>query len=91
MDEDKTLTPPAYGSGSSNNYSGGAYGGCSGVYQLGNYSNTSNMAIKPQQTKNREEVLNTLVSNSCVPDQVKKCSELISADKKKGIKTKSED
>ena len=73
--------------------SGGAYGGCSGVYQLGNYSNTSNtnMAIKKQQTKNREEVLNTLVSNSCTPDQVKKCSELISTDKKKEIKTKSED
>ena len=73
--------------------SGGAYGGCSGVYQLGNYSNTSNtnMVIKKQQTKNREEVLNTLVSNSYTPDQVKKCSELISADKKKEIKTKSED
>ena len=70
--------------------SGGAYGGCSGVYQLGNYSNTPNMVIKKQQTKNREDVLNTLISNSYTPDQVKKCSELISADKKKEIKTKSE-
>ena len=81
MAEVKTLT------------SGGAYDGCSGVYQLGNYSNTynTNMAIKKQQTKNREDVLNTLISNSYTPDQVKKCSELISADKKKEIKTKSED
>ena len=91
----------AYGYGSSNNYSGGsnnyseritggAYGGCGGVQQLGNYSNTSDMDIKPQQTQNREEVLNTLVNNSYTPEQVKKCSELISADKKKEIKTKSE-
>ena len=79
-----------YGSGGSNNYSGGAYSGCNGVYKLGNYSNTSDMVITPQQTQNREEVLNTLVSNSYTPDQVKKCSELITADKKKGIKTKSE-
>ena len=48
------------------------------------------MVIKKQQTKNREDVLNTLISNSYTPDQVKKCSELISADKKKEIKTKSE-
>ena len=79
MAEVKTLT------------SGGAYDGCRGVYHLGNYSNTSNIDIKKQQTKNREEVLNTLISNSYTPDQVKKCSELISADKKKEIKTKSED
>ena len=85
-------------SGGSNNYSeritGGAYGGCGGVQQLGNYSNTSDTEsdtdIKPQQTQNREEVLNTLVNNSYAPEQVKKCSELISADKKKEIKTKSE-
>lgn len=84
----------SYGSGTSGGYSGGStggsYSGCSGVYQLGNYSNTSDMAITPQQTQNREEVLNTLVSNSYTPDKVKKCSELITADKKKGIKTKSE-
>lgn len=83
-----------YGTGGSNNYSGGItggnYNGCGGVYQLGNYSNTSDMAITPQQTQSREEVLNTLVSNSYTPDKVKKCSELITADKKKGIKTKSE-
>jgi hypothetical protein len=84
----------AYGSGGSNNYSGGItggnYNGCGGVYQLGNYSNTSDMVITPQQTQNREEVLNTLVNNSYTPEQVKKCSELITADKKKGVKEKSE-
>lgn len=79
--------------GSSGGYGGsssGAYGSCGGVYQLGNYSNAPDAQIVPQQTQNREEVLNTLVGGSYTPDEVKKCSELITSDKKKNQKTKSE-
>lgn len=68
----------------------GAYGGCSGVSQLGNYTNAPDAQIIPQQSQNREEVLNTLISGSYTPNEVKKCVELITSDKKKGVKTKSE-
>lgn len=69
----------------SSGYSSGAYGGCGGVQQLGNYSNAPDMQIIYQQTQNREEVLNTLVGGSYSPDQVKKCAELITSDKKKNV------
>ena len=75
---------------SSNTSSSGAYGGCGGVYQLGNYTNAPEIQIIHQQTQNREEVLNTLINGSYTPNDIMKCSELISAEKKKGIKTKSE-
>lgn len=77
-------------SSSSSGYTGGSYIGCGGVYQLGNYSNAPDMNIVPQQTQNREEVLNTLLSGSYTPDAVKKCDELIEVEKKKNKKTKSE-
>ena len=69
--------------------SSGLYGGCGGVYQLGNYSNAPDMQIAHQQTQSREDVLQTLLGGSYTPDQVKKCSELITADKKKENNTKS--
>lgn len=75
---------------SSSNSSSGAYGACGGVNQLGNYSNAPDMKITPQQTQSREEVLKTLVEYSYTPDQVKKCSELITSDKKKNKQQKSE-
>lgn len=75
-----------YGGGAA----GGSYGGCGGVHQLGNYTNSPDMVITPQQTQSREEVLNTLVGGSYTPDEIKKCSELITSDKKKNVKTKSE-
>lgn len=68
----------------------GSYGGCGGVYQLGNYSNAPDVQIVNQQAKNREEVLNTLLGGSYTPEQVKKCDELITSDKKKNVKIKSE-
>ena len=77
----------------SNGSSSGAYGGCGNVSQLGNYTNTTSnpsQQNKNQKTKNRESVLNTLVKGSYTPNSVKKCQELLSSDKKKGIKTKSE-
>lgn len=76
----------------SSNASGGAgaYGGHGGVYQLGNYSNAPDMNVTLQKNQSREEVLNTLMSGSYTPDEVKKCDELITSDKKKTIKTKSE-
>ena len=39
---------------------------------------------------NKEDVLNTLVGGSYTPENIKKCSELITSDKKKNVKTKSE-
>ena len=57
-----------------------------GVYQLGNYTNAPDMEIISQQTQNREDVLNTLVKGSYMPNDIKKCSELITSDKKKGNK-----
>jgi hypothetical protein len=69
---------------------GGSYGGCGGVYNLGDYSNAPDAQIVYQQTQNRDEVLSTLVGGSYTPDQVKKCPELITSDKKKNEKAKSE-
>lgn len=71
--------------------SSGVYGGCSGVSQLGNYSNSPDTQKSNQQTQShREDVLNTLVGGSYSPKQVKKCEELITSDKKKNVKIKSE-
>lgn len=73
---------------SSSPSSSGAYGGCGGVYQLGDYSNAPDMQIVHQQVQNREEVLNTLLCGSYMPDDVKKCAELITSDKKKNVQDK---
>ena len=73
-----------------NLFSDGVYTGCNGVSQLGNFTNITNGTQTNQRTVNREEILNTLMRGSATPDNVKKCSELITTDKKKGIKTKSE-
>ena len=75
---------------SNSNSSSGAYGGNGGVHQLGNYTNAPDANIIHKQSQSREEVLNTLMGGSYMPNMVKKCNELITTDKKKGIKTKSE-
>lgn len=67
------------------------YSGCAGIYNLGDYTNSPDMTIIPQQTQNREEVLNTLMSGSYTPDEVTKCAELITVDKKKNVKIKRSD
>ncbi len=77
-------------SNSSSSSSSGAYGGCGAVSQLGNYTNAPDVQVVHKQSQNREDVLNTLVSGSYTPNDVKKCAELTSAEKKKGVKTKSE-
>lgn len=82
--------PNYVGSGSSTSFSGSSYTGCGGVYQLGNYTQSPDMTVVPQQTQSREEVLKTLMSGSYTPGEVKKCVELITSDKKKNSKTKSE-
>jgi hypothetical protein len=71
---------------SSINSSSGAYGGCGGVYQLGNYTITPDIQVIKQQDKRRDEVLNTLIEGSYIPNDIKKCGELTTSDKKKGIK-----
>ena len=76
----------SYSSGTSS----GAYGGCGGVYQLGNYTNAPDAQIEYKQIQNKEDVLNTLMSGSYTPNEVKKCAELITADKKKNEKVQSE-
>lgn len=80
----------SYDNNSSNGSSSNTYGGCGGVYQLGNYTNAPEMQIIYQQNQSREEILNTLISGSYTPNNVKPCVELISAEKKKNKKTKSE-
>ena len=82
-----------YGIKSQNDSYNNAYGGYGSVSQLGNYTNLSNSQEAQgvsQQIKNREDILNTLMEGSYMPNMVKKCSELITSDKKKAIKTKSE-
>ncbi len=76
--------------GSSNGISGGSYSGCGGVYQLGNYTNAPDAQIVHQQVQGKEDVLNTLIGGSYTPNDIKKCPELLTTDKKKGVKTKSE-
>ena len=80
----------SYNSTYSNGTSSGAYGGCGGVYQLGNYTNAPEIDIIHQQTQSREDVLNTLIKGSYTPNDVKKCDELISSEKKKNKRKKSE-
>lgn len=70
--------------------SGGVYNGLGGVYQLGSYSNAVDPQRQQQVARNRESVLNTLIGGSPIPESVKRCNELITTDKKKGNKTKSE-
>lgn len=80
-----------YGDGTSSGYSGGgSYSGCGSVSQLGNYSNAPDANIIPQQKQSRDEVLNTLMGGSYTPGDVKTCDELITTDKKKNKKRKSE-
>lgn len=74
---------------SSNNALSNAYSGCNSINQLGSYTNTP-LAQMTQQAKNRESVLNTLVNGSQSPSNIKTCAELITVEKKKGVKTKSE-
>lgn len=74
----------------SNSSSSGVYSGCSGVYKLGNYTNAPEIDIIHQQNQNREEVLNTLLKGSYTPNDVKQCDELISSEKKKNKRIKSE-
>ena len=85
----------------SSNYSNNPYnlGSSGGVSNLGNYSKSGNNSNKSgnnsnksnKQSKNRETVLNTFVKGSHAPNDVKKCSELISTCNRKGVKIKSED
>ena len=76
----------SYGGGYS---SSGVYNGLGGVYQLGSYSNAVDSQKQQQQqqqvARNRESVLNTLIGGSTIPESVKRCNELITTDKKKGV------
>ena len=75
---------------------GSIYNGCNEVSQLGGFTNcveasqATTVRSSGQKTYNKEDVLNTLVKGSYTPNDVKKCSELTTSDKKKGVKTKSE-
>jgi hypothetical protein len=76
---------------SSTNSSSGIYSGVNGVFKLGNYTNNnSDIQTTQQKEKNRDIVLNTLINGSYIPNDIKKCTELLTTDKKNGIKTKSE-
>jgi hypothetical protein len=76
---------------SSRNISSGSYGGCGNVSQLGSYTKTTGTNSNKNKdvsakTKNRENILNTLVNGSYTPNNIKKCNELTSSDKKKNVK-----
>jgi hypothetical protein len=88
-----TYDPPSsdYSQSNGGSYSGGSYSGCGSVMQLGNYSNAPDANIIPQQKQNRNEVLSTLMGGSYTPESVKQCNELITTDKKKNKKIKSEE
>lgn len=72
-----------------NGSSSGEYGGYGNMQQLGNYTNNPESQIS-QQLKKREEVLNTLIKGSYSSNIIITCSELISPEKIKNIKIKSE-
>jgi hypothetical protein len=74
----------------SSSSSSGAYGGCGNIQQLGNFSNASNEKTINQQNQKREEVLKTLMKGSYTPKSVIKCIELLTSDKIKNAKEKSE-
>ena len=80
----------SYDPNTSNAYSSGAYGGCGGVYQLGNYTNAPDVDIEYVQFQKKEDVLNTLIGGSYTPKDIKTCIELSTTDKKKNVKPKSE-
>lgn len=69
-------------------YSNDGYNGY-GNTQMGNYTNNPE-SQSSQVNKKREEVLNTLLKGSYSPNSIIPCSELISPEKRKGIKLKSE-
>lgn len=78
---------------SNNTNNSNVYSGYGSVSQLGNYikmAETQKSQDTHHQTKNRENILNELINGSYIPKTIKKCLELTSSDKKKGIKTKSE-
>ena len=92
--QNSTFYTPSDGSfsGTFSGSAGGTYGGMlGGVYKLGDYSKNQDMKVEPQQNQKREEVFKTLKGNSYLPDQIIECSEFITDDKKKGVKTKSKD
>lgn len=60
-----------------------------GVYKLGNYASQPDAEIEYKQSQNKDDVLNTLVNGSYEKEEIKKCVELISPDKKKNAKNKS--
>jgi hypothetical protein len=87
---DYTSSADAYGtSNNTSSIGGGAYSGVGGVSNLGSYTNSSSYPHN-SQPESKESILNTLVSGSPTPNDIKKCSELLTTDKKKGIKLKSE-
>jgi hypothetical protein len=88
---DQSKYTESVGSSSKSTSTSGSYGGCGSVTQLGSYTNVPVEQSIQKQSQNREDVLNTLVNGSHTPNNIKKCNELTSAEKKKNIKTKSED
>ena len=80
-----SFSPYFSGGSSSSTYS------CFGVVNnMGDYTNCPDGNNIPQEKQNREEVWNTLIGGSYMQDKVRKCAELITTDKIKNEKPKSE-
>jgi hypothetical protein len=78
-----TYSNNSYGS---TGISSGVYSGSGGVSQLGSYTNSPSPLTPEQIAQNRESVLNTLINGSQMRDNIAKCLELITVDKKKGVR-----
>lgn len=85
-----TNATESFSPNASGKFSSGVYGGGSDVLQLGSYTVTPSIQTLDQQSMRREDVLNTLLGGLNSSNDVKTCDELITTDKKKNKKQKSE-
>ena len=88
MAEVKVLDNESYLSGSTQ-YKNSVYTGCDNVSQLGGYKKSTTNDSQTMDAKeskrayNKADILNTLIKGSYTPNEVKKCSEFTTSDKKK--------
>lgn len=85
-----SYTPSSFSSYSTGGSSSPTYSCFGVVNNMGDYTNYPDGNNIPQEKQNREEVWNTLIGGSYMQDKVRKCAELITTDKIKNEKPKSE-
>jgi hypothetical protein len=85
-----SYTPSSFSSYSTGGSTSSTYSCFGVVNNMGDYTNYPDGNNTPQEKQNREEVWNTLIGGSYMQDKVRKCAELITTDKIKNEKPKSE-